>query len=771
MAATVLFVLVLAMFSHALFSGSIMLSKEGTDLTLHFARWRAFGFGELSRGNLPLWNPHLFCGSPYVGGFQSAMFYPPNLLHLILPNVIAINWLIAIHVFLCGLWMYVWACEKGLSWTASLLAGVLFMFCGANFLHIFAGHLSIIYSAPWIPLLFWSLDRFVKQRSLGSGLVCTLSVTLEILAGHPQTVFYTAIAAVLYASFHLFKAQQRGWLLAGWAAMSLGVIGLTAVQVLPGLDATSENVRSQDSFAYAAKFSFPPENLLTLLVPGILGDNVHSPYWGRCHFWEMCLFFGITGFVLSIYATICGPKEQRRFLAPLAVLMLLLALGCYTPLFKVLYNYAPGFNKFRGNSKFGLQASLFLTMLAGIGTDLFLIRPKRITQKQSLIAPLILGSVALVFAIAGIVAYGATVDGTADWWKNLILAVLKSGESYLPERYYKAAEFYRDTGRYAATSLFISAGTLALLAGLIFAIRYSSRAVHIMLALAVLEIFIFARTTQASQDTSARSIKLVNLEKYIIENPDDYRMLNMIDKNGAMLTNAQDIWGYDPSVSLRYSQFMTHTQHGRMDTVSQYVEFTQPDPLFRMLRLRHVFYLKADGVQHEEMPDPLPHVTLITDFTVETDRDKIFAIMDNESFDPAKRVVLERQPNPMPIASKSPGSAKIIDRSTDHLTIEADVATPAILLVTDGYSKHWRIDPLPGSSQQQYELMPANYVLRAVPLAAGHHKLRMEYAPNGFRIGKRISLVSLAGYLALAAWWGCQILMARRLSNPVPVPT
>jgi uncharacterized membrane protein YfhO len=44
--------------------------------------------------------------------------------------------------------------------------------------------------------------------------------------------------------------------------------------------------------------------------------------------------------------------------------------------------------------------------------------------------------------------------------------------------------------------------------------------------------------------------------------------------------------------------------------------------------------------------------------------------------------------------------------------------------------------------------MPANYCLRAVPLQAGHHKILMEYAPRGFRIGLWISIIAAAGWLA-----------------------
>ena len=93
------------------------------------------------------------------------------------------------------------------------------------------------------------------------------------------------------------------------------------------------------------------------------------------------------------------------------------------------------------------------------------------------------------------------------------------------------------------------------------------------------------------------------------------------------------------------------------------------------------------------------------------------------------------------------GTARITATTTDSLTIEADVEQPSILLITDAYAASWRTVSLPGSTQAHYDLLPANYVLRAVPLVAGHHLLRVEYRPVAFAIGKWISLICVVAFL------------------------
>ena len=118
---------------------------------------------------------------------------------------------------------------------------------------------------------------------------------------------------------------------------------------------------------------------------------------------------------------------------------------------------------------------------------------------------------------------------------------------------------------------------------------------------------------------------------------------------------------------------------------------------------------------------------------------------------PRRLVVLERDPKlPAGKASGNPGTVKVTEASTDDLTIEADVKAAPILVVTDNYTDGWRVVPLEGSASDAYEIIPANYALRGVPLAPGHHHLRMEYRPASFVIGAWLSLAGVAAWMAAA---------------------
>jgi hypothetical protein len=156
-----------------------------------------------------------------------------------------------------------------------------------------------------------------------------------------------------------------------------------------------------------------------------------------------------------------------------------------------------------------------------------------------------------------------------------------------------------------------------------------------------------------------------------------------------------------------------------------------------------------------EAPQPsMDPVHLVTRYQVVTGRDALFRAMRSEAFDPRREVLLEREPTPPPAGSEHAGTAKVVASSTDWLEIAADVASPSVLLMTDVYTPAWRAVALPGSSQKTYDLMSANYVLRAVPLAAGQHRLRIEYAPVAFTVGIWVSVVAWSGFgvIGVVCW-------------------
>ena len=784
-AVALLGVLVFAIFADMLVApGHFLLGNKTTDMFLQFFSWREFGFGQLSHGNLALWNPHIYGGAPYFGGTQGAMLYPTNFLLLFLPLPLAMNWSIALNVWLLGVFMYAWAGFRGLHPLACFVAGVLLMFCGPHFMHVYSGHPVHMASMTWVPLLFLTIDgvlnrgRNASARSLlGWCLLGMFAVAMQILAGHPQYLFYTGIAAGIYVllnAVHTLRAKasagERESIMSAavvpggaLAAIFAGGSALAAVQLFTAFQATGETIRSvRVPFEFASMFGFPPENLLTLLNPYFFGDMMHQPYWGRCYLWEMSLFIGVSGLVLAVYGAAysrkgnktlpASPKKRASKQAPVQKIAepaenpsqriwillamvgvtFLFALGVHTPLFRVLYDWVPGFSKFRAISKFIFQTALFLVMLSAIGFDAILRKPR--VEKRFLLGVAISGGILLL--ISGCIQISSVVD-----WQQWLKAVEATRESYLPPNVFENLAFADGARVFASKALLLPGILLLAIAWMLHALPRWRYMPHLFVLLLVAETFLVARHTRDTFDT--RTVVIPEIKQFLENHPGDYRILNLLSPNSAMSIGAQDLWGFDPGVVRRYAEFIAWTQGTPPDDATQYVNFHALDPLYAMLRFRYVFVPDQQGVRVVESPiAPMPRVQLVSRYQLISQRDAIFNAMRASSFDPRKEVILETPPPVEPVASGAPGTARVTTLSNDWLEVEADVASPAILLLTDVYTPAWRAVALPGSVQAQYQLQPANYTLRAVSLSAGHHHLRIEYAPRAFTIGKWVSMGS-----------------------------
>lgn len=726
--------LTLIMFGDVLFfpDGRI-LSRQGLDLSTAELFYRDFEFREIKQGNFPLWNPHLFSGTPFFDGVQSTALYPPNYLHLLFPLPQAINLGIALHTFLLGCFMYLWTSHRRLHPLACTLSSVLVMFSGPYFMHIYAGHLGNLCAMTWAPLILLAIDGLLDRPSPGWCLLGVFAVTMQILATQPQYVYYTALTACIYCLFCLFRAKRRSHFVAGLLAILGGSLCLSAVQILSGLQSAPEGIRSMGvNFQFSSMFSFPPENFGTLLAPFFFGDMTSIPYWGRWYLWEMSLFFGVTGFMLALYGALAGEKRLRRYSVLMTAILLLLASGAHTPLFQLLYQYLPLFNKFRGTSKFIFPAALFLCMLAGIGMDR-LMQQTQISRKFML---------ALFAAGALIVAAPPLIKAYPQQWGNAMRAIQATGESYLSPQAYLDAGFIENAGRFASSALLTSGMVCLLLSFFLLLRRYSEKAVYGVFVLACAEVFVFAATNRPVFDI--RSLLLDNFAQFYREHPGDYRVASQFIPNMAASTGAKDIWGYFPVVLKRYAQFIFFTQGADPDRTMQLSTLQHYHPLFKMLRCRYVITPRGNGAFIQEAaPETMPRLLLMQDWQMFTRRDDIFQAMTKNSFDPLRTVILESTPLPQPERVPTAGTVTLEASSTDVLRIRATLGGAAILLITDSYSSGWRARALPGSVQQDYPVMPANYTLMAIPLAAGEHRLLLEYRPRAFMIGKWVSLASL----------------------------
>lgn len=746
-ACAALALVVLCLFGDVLFiPGDRVAAGYFSDVQMYFASSRTFGFDQIRHGNLPLWDPHLFSGTPYVGNFQSAMLYPPNLVYIALPLAKAINADLALHVFLFGLFTFLWGRNRGLRALPAFFSAACAMLSSSFFLHVPAGSLTMLAALAWAPLVFLSIDHLMDRPRRAWAFVGALAVTMQLLAGLPQGVFLTCLAAAGYCALRFPRSSQKPATLVTLAVLAAMPLFLSAVQLWTGVDTASEGTRAGGlPFDFASSYSFAPENLLTLLVPGFFGDFQHAPYWGRWWPWEISMSIGVTGLMLAAYGALFGTNRERwRWLAMFALLMLF-ALGRYTPVYGWLYRMLPGVDHFRGPGRIVILATLFLALLAGLGLQRLLEDQRRIR----ILAP-VLVVVALALLGGALAVRNASTGGPESRLAQFVNGFRVQNETVAvplkPEQVPEAASF-------SERQLLISASTILALAVLLWLSARYRWPRYAVLALGMAELLLFAGTQRGTSSLSA--VDISDLQSLRAADPGDYRVFdNPLHHNRVQRADVNGIWGYDPVALKRYVEFVARIQGLEGSPLDwplnpACVQNFTLNPLLRLLRFKYALPPQGVFPAPPHMP-PLPRFLLVHACAVVPDRLAAMQAMEDPTFDPLRTVVIEEPPVPTPEPGDAAGQIAVLDQDTDHVTLHVDTPRAAILLMTDSYSRGWRVRAVNSGDNRSYRLLPADGALRAVPLPAGAHDIRIEYRPQAFRYGALASGISTALVLLCA---------------------
>ncbi len=160
----VLYPLLVAVFFVPLLKGGAVLAPNHGDVANYWLPMREYLGASLQAGRIPLWNPHIMAGTPFLAANQSGAFYPPNWLFAVLPAVFVFNLEIIVSFWFGLSAMYVLARRLGRSLAASTVAGLVFGFSGFAVLHWYAGHFVFVVEWPFTPLAV--LAWFVMQSRI-----------------------------------------------------------------------------------------------------------------------------------------------------------------------------------------------------------------------------------------------------------------------------------------------------------------------------------------------------------------------------------------------------------------------------------------------------------------------------------------------------------------------------------------------------------------------------------------------------------------------------
>jgi len=682
----------------------------------------------LAEGRLPLWNPWVLGGVPFLANALPGALYPGHLLFLFVEAPAAFGWLAFVHQLLLGAGMLLFLRALGLPVAAALLgaaAMTLSLLVTAR-LHLYPG----VETLAWLPWMFLGVERALVGRRSGAPVVAA-AFGLSMLAGFPQFALLGAAAAAAYA---LVRGPWGAGLARAGAGFAAGAL-LAGVQVVPSIELAGHAAHGRRAIEELRRDVHDPAALVGLVAPDLLGHPRERPdaslgrRWLRSYdgnnYVERALYLGMLPLLLALAPGNLRDRRGRFFLA-LAAVGLAWAFGVPGV---VELSRLPGFS-FGSPKRAGLLAVFGLSVAAALGVA----RLQAVPPRRGAWAWLAWLAAALSGAT---IFFGGPLGRIEDPWTTRNVAL-----------------------------------GLGLLAAALAALRLGSPVLWSLVTIA--DLGWFGARSQAFQVREplpeAPSIAFLRAD------PGPWRLAryrtpsHVLPPDTASLFGFADAQGYVPLSPAHYEEVARLIE----PEMARGVGVAPPgraasleSPLWDLLNVKYLLsrepVVSAKWVERVtadtsvyENTGVLPRVFFVPRARRVPDDAAALRVLADPGFDPRREVVLEKGSGPFSAAEKgpdpfSPGRALLLEHRATLVRAHVEAPSPGFMVFSETWMPGWEAH----RDGVHVDLLRANHAFRAVEVPAGRSRIELAYRPWSFRLGLGLSLVGMAATVVL-------VLQARR---------
>ncbi len=779
-----LFMAVVLLFNPCILQNKVF--SRGDDTAASHAWKRFINNHKEDLGRVPYWCPDVFIGFPSysAGGYMgyhnapnynitkwiNPMYYLTGITNLLYFKREFVSWLIAL-MFIAGLFTYLLLRGLGITrWVAVMLG--LVMAWNPYFISLMtASHGGKLRTLIFIPLILLFTHRVMDRRRLiDIGLLGMAVGWLISMGAHAQVVYYAAIAIVVYFIVRTAFEWKDGTVKVAantGCLLSAGVIGglIGTLWTIPLYSYIPYSIRGMGpalaelgvkglTLQWATGWSFHPFEIGTLAVPSLFG--LKSPfYWGSMPFTSSSFYIGIVPLIFSRIALIYSRNRIVWFAAILSALVFFMSMGHhFMPLYKILFNILPGFNKFRTPSLIILVMQVAMIIMAGFGIQAVLSGKLGTGKKQPdagrvfLILAGVCGGLLLFVLVlksslfGGLSSFMFSKIGDMSRYNTETLARLKQMRFNM---------FHRD--------LLIA----LLLSGLVFlfiSLRIKGRLrntgfLALLAILTVVDLWIIShnffeprpRATLQEPFQETQTISFVKQDDSI------FRVLPLgegFQDNIWMANGIQSVGGYQGAKMRRYQDILDYVLYKGPD-----IQFPLHHKLIDLLNAKYLIskgMLPGDEYQKVSVDpstgmvvsinqDVLPRAFFVDTVWVRTDRKSSLDALLDPDWDPATIAIVKQEIPWEP--GKGIRSARIISYGVEKVILQAEVSRPSLLVLADThYPGNWHalIDG------EETPIYLTDYLLRSVIVPEGEHEIRFFFRSRSIQAG--ITLSTLGYFLA-----------------------
>lgn len=345
--------------SRIFFKNEVLFTGDNFDLLFP---QKYFWLAEIKQGRIPLWNPYILSGTPYLADINLGTLSPASLIYLLIsPVEKAGSLLFVFELFLIGFFTYLLARLYKVSEIGAVISGISFMCSGIILSYI--TNLAIFNVAVFIPTILYVLEIAFLKRKIIYFILVGILFALQIVSGHAQITFYTGLLILCLTLFkEKLKFKQK---LSIILMVFLLAFGLSAVQLIPFLEFTKFTPRVGQGYEWSTQGSLTIKDLVKSTQPKFAWNFVP---WVDFSAKVNIGYIGVIPFVLFLIGLFSREKNFKIWKV-VCVVSLIIALGNTTFIYKIFYYLIPGFSALRVPSQAIVIYSLAACLIAGKGFD------------------------------------------------------------------------------------------------------------------------------------------------------------------------------------------------------------------------------------------------------------------------------------------------------------------------------------------------------------------------------------------------------------------
>lgn len=730
---------------------------------------RAFKAGEV-----PQWNPYIFCGKTAMGSGMFVFFYPLYWAAFAAPegaigHVTTLVLVVHVAVAMAGSYKLFERLARragGPSATPSdasafwgVVAAVSYLFSSSLVLQMVT-ELNFATFA-YLPVLLWLVVRDADAGDAGARglrrhvprlptLVAQATVCgLLLLSGNVQLILYAVGILLGWACFLAVGWDGRRPTLNLRPPLTAGLaltwgIGLAAARWVTFLRTQGAEGGTPATYLhFLVQSPVRWVDLARFLAPEIFGTGLYVDFFGTInHFESFAGYAGVLGVALVAASLIFGWRRAAFW----NVLFLVVVLTCVGTPLTYLHYVATG------------RALLHFTRVAW-----FLPLP-----------------VAAIVAVMGPAFFQA--GGRRPWL--VVGAVLVLGGAYLVAVRSLALPPRAQANGAESIAQFVFVA-LALLGCLRLAKGFGPESPHFraaVLVVVLLDLLVTA-TTEANVAhpfmAKPQVLDYPDIDRTAValaeaQGPSLYRVVRLPDVHDPRSYDAltiNDRWirlggmssaGYDNSAPRRIAQLFTYPR--TTDRLGERVLVPHSERVARIASTSHLVM----GEELHPIQDPLPRAAFFAQYRVVPDAEAL-STLTAQGYDPHRELLVSDE-TPVPAPAEGRGratAARITGGGSNAVELQVDAPSAGLVLLNDTFQDGWRVEV----DGQPARPLRVNYAFRAVAVSAGLHHVRWTFEQPGLAGGLRTSALAWSLLVATALALGAWALRKPRGSSAVPTPS